>query len=319
MSFRTAGGSLPVLRDVSFAVDRGETLAVVGESGCGKTVAALALLGLLPGNAEVSGKILWRDQDLLPLSAEEWRRYRGKRMGMVFQEPATSLNPVYSVGEQVAEALRFHQGLSRQDAWDRAVDLLAEVHLPDAAARARDYPHQLSGGMRQRVMLAASLASEPELLLADEPTTALDVTVQAQVIDLLVKLQRRRNMAMIFITHDLALVPALADRLAVLYAGSLVESGPVTRVLARPAHPYTRALVETLPEFWPVDGRLPDLPGLPPDPSHLPPGCPFGPRCAHARPECQARMPAILSVGEEREVACLPGVAHELGAKEVLP
>jgi oligopeptide/dipeptide ABC transporter ATP-binding protein len=306
-------GPLPVLTDVSFTLARGGSLALVGESGCGKTMTALSLMGLLPPGARVCGSIRWEGEELLTLSEAERRRLRGRHLGMVFQEPQASLDPVQNAGEHVAEVLRYHRRLSRREAWREAVNLLEEVRLPDAEIRARSYAHQLSGGMRQRVMLAAALAADPALLIADEPTTALDVTVQARIVGLLGELRRRRGMALLFITHDLALVGELADELAVLYAGRLVEQGPAARVLARPAHPYTRALVRALPELWPEDGPSPELPGLPPAPGEPIAGCPFAPRCAYVRPICRRHFPQTLHPEPDRRVACQPEVIESAG------
>ncbi len=310
-------GEARLLRGISFALDRGGTLALVGESGSGKTMTARALLGLLPPGARARGRVLWEGTDLLALPEDERRAWRGRRMTMVSQEPSASLNPVLTAGEQVAELLRHHHGLGRRAAAERAVALLEEVRLPDARARAADHPHRLSGGMRQRVEIAAALACAPDLLIADEPTTALDVTVQAQILALLAELVRGRRMALLYITHDLALVPGVAGRIAVLYAGCLVESGPAAAVLAAPAHPYTRELVRTLPESWPPGSRLPELEGSPPDPLAPPPGCPFAPRCPRVRPECAAAMPPPVTVGAERAAACLPAIARELAQRPV--
>jgi len=301
-------GQARLLRGVSFAIDRGGTLALVGESGSGKTMTARALLGLLPPSARARGRILWEGTDLLGLPEGARAAWRGRRMTLVSQEPSASLNPVITVGEQVAELLRHHHGLGRREAAERAVALLEEVRLPDAPARARDYPHRLSGGMRQRVEIAAALACAPDLLIADEPTTALDVTVQAQILELLRDLVRDRGMALLFITHNLALVPAVAEWIAVLYAGSLVETGPAGAVLAAPAHPYTRALVRTLPESWPAGERLPELPGAPPEPLARAAGCVFAPRCDRAQPECALRPPPLVEVNPVRAAACLPEV-----------
>ncbi len=322
LSVRFAAGDGPgvfAVREVGLTLAAGQSLALVGESGCGKTVFALALMGLLPAHALTTGSIRWRGAELLTLAENERRAYRGRRLGLVGQEPAACLNPVLRVGEQVAEALRFHHHLSRSEAWARAVALLEEVRVPDAAVRARAFPHQLSGGLRQRVALAAALACEPDLLIADEPTTALDVTVQAEILSLLRRLQNRRRMALIFITHDLALVAGLADLVAVMYAGALVESGPAGEILAAPAHPYTRALLAAQPELWQTADSIPDLPGLPPDPSRLPAGCPFAGRCDRARPACRERVPARIPVGPDRWAACLAEVAGDLVTRRMLP
>ncbi len=319
VEFRVGRALVPVVRGLEFSLSAGASLGLVGESGCGKTVTALALLGLLPAAARVSGRVIWRGRDLLALPEAERRRYRGRAMSLVFQEPAAALNPVLTVGEQVAEVLRHHHGLEGATARRRALDLLREVRLPDPEIRARHYPHQLSGGMQQRVTLAATLACDSELLVADEPTTALDVTVQAQILELLARLQRERGMALLFITHDLALVPSLVERVAVLYAGRLVEAGPAAAVLRAPAHPYTRGLVRTLPELWPPRRELPDLPGRPPDPRRPAAGCPFAPRCAEARSACRQAFPQRIAVDAARWAACLPEVATRLAAEEVLP
>jgi oligopeptide/dipeptide ABC transporter ATP-binding protein len=328
VGFRSPAGMQPAVQALSFTVAPGQTVAMVGESGCGKSVTALALLGLLPAYAEVSGHILWRGRNLMAMADSERRTYRGRHLGMVFQEPATSLNPVYPVGEQVAEALRYHHSLSHRAARRKTLTLFEEVRIPDARARVDAYPHQLSGGMRQRVMLAAALACDPELLVADEPTTALDVTVQAQILDLLARLQQERGMAMIFITHDLALVPALADRIIVLYAGHLVESGPASAVISSPAHPYTRALVQALPELWPADdpstvpaGDASLAPAGKPRSGSLPQatGCPYAQLCPHARSACHERFPAEVSVAPDRRSACLPEVAATLASRRAVP
>lgn len=310
-------GGLPAVRGVDFALGAGGTLALVGESGSGKTLTALALLGLLPPGARASGSVRWRGRELLGLPERERRALRGRRLALVFQEPGTALNPVLRVGEQVAEALRHHHGLGRREAAVRAVALLREVRLPDPAARAREYPHQLSGGMRQRVVLAAALACEPALLIADEPTTALDVTVQAQILDLLADLVRARGMALLLVTHDLALVPALARRIVVLCGGLAVESGETADVLRAPAHPYTRALVAALPEAWP-GGRLPAAAAGPADLRVPRAGCPFAPRCPRAAPACRAEPPPFVPLAAGRGAACLPEVARGLAAEPLV-
>ncbi len=307
-------GGLPAVRGVDFALAAGGTLALVGESGSGKTLTALALLGLLPPGARASGSVRWQGRELLGLPEAERRALRGRRLALVFQEPGTALNPVLRVGEQVAEALRHHHGLGRREAAARAEALLREVRLPDPAARAREYPHQLSGGMRQRVVLAAALACEPALLIADEPTTALDVTVQAQILDLLADLVRTRGMALLLVTHDLALVPTLARRIVVLCGGLAVEAGETADVLRAPAHPYTRALVAALPEAWP-GGRLPAVAGGPADLRVPLAGCPYAPRCPHAAPACRAERPPFVPLAAGRVAACLPEVARGLAAE----
>ncbi len=314
IAFAGAGPSTPVLRGVDFALARGGSLALVGESGSGKSVTALALLGLLPPSARVTGRVLLDGVDLQALDEPRRRRYRGRGLGLVPQDPSASLDPVFTIGAQLAETLRWHFGLSRRAARERAVALLEEVQLPDAARRADEYPHRLSGGMRQRALLALALAGEPDVLIADEPTTALDVTAQARILGLLGELSRRRGMALLLITHDLALVPGLAQRVAVMYGGLIMEEGPADMLLAAPAHPYTRALVASLPESWPPAGPLPELPGDPHDPRRPEPGCPFAPRCCHARPACRAAVPAPLAVGPGRRAACLPDVTRALAA-----
>lgn len=311
-----AFGAARAVRGVSFTLARGETLALAGESGCGKSLTIRALLGLLPPGARAAGRVTWEGTELLTLPERERRAFRGRRLGLVPQEPAAALNPVLGVGEQVAEALRWHRGLGRHAARAEAVRLLAEVRLPDAAARAADPPHRLSGGMRQRVLLAAALACEPECLLADEPTASLDVTVQAQILDLLRGLVRARGMSLLFITHDLALAPGLTERIAIMYAGRLVEEGPTVALLAAPAHPYTRALTASLPERWPARGPLPELRGAPPAPGEDGPGCPFAPRCPQARAACLGAVPPLATVGPGRRSACLPEVAGALARGE---
>ena len=279
---------------VSLALARGETLALVGESGCGKSMTALSVMGLLPeGAARVAqGRIRLAGEDLVSAPERALQELRGDRMAMIFQEPMTSLNPVQTIGEQVAEPLRIHRGLSRAQANARALAMLDEVKIPSAAQRFHDYPHQFSGGMRQRVMIALALVCDPVLLLADEPTTALDVTIQAQVLGLLADLKARHGMAMLFITHNLGVVAQIADRVAVMYAGQIVEQAPVHDIFRRPAHPYTRALFAAMPRLdEDAQGQVHDLaaiPGRVPPLDAMPPGCRFAPRCPLARPGCDA-------------------------------
>jgi peptide/nickel transport system ATP-binding protein len=272
---------------VSFAVAEGETLALVGESGCGKTLTALSVLRLAPPAAVVEARsIVLRGRELTRLSDREMREVRGKEVGVIFQDPLAALNPVWPVGEQVAEGLRLHEGLGCRAAWDRAVEALREVGIADPRRRASEYPHQLSGGMRQRAMIAAALACRPPLLIADEPTTALDVTLQAQIIDLLLRLREERRLSILLITHDLGVVAELAHRVAVLYAGQIVESAGVAALFRRPLHPYTRALLAAVPRLD-RGGRLATIEGAVPDPTRYPPGCRFAPRCPAALEACR--------------------------------
>ena len=273
---------------VSFAVADGETLALVGESGCGKTLTALSVLRLTPPAAVIEAQIVvLRGRELTRLTDRQMRDVRGKEVGVVFQDPLTALNPVWSVGEQVAEGLRLHDGLGRRAAWERAVEALREVGIADPGRRASEYPHQLSGGMRQRAIIATALACRPPLLIADEPTTALDVTLQAQIIDLLLYLREERRLSILLITHDLGVVAELAHRVAVMYAGQVVESADVATLFRRPLHPYTRALLAAVPRLDGGAGRLVTIEGAVPDPSRYPAGCRFAPRCPSALEACR--------------------------------
>jgi oligopeptide/dipeptide ABC transporter ATP-binding protein len=282
-------GRAAAVDGVSVAVAEGQTLALVGESGCGKTLTALSVLRLTPPAAAVAAEgIALRGRELTRLSEREMRGVRGKEVGVVFQDPLTALNPVWPVGEQVAEGLRLHEGLTRRTAWARAVEALREVGIADPARRASEYPHQLSGGMRQRAMIAAALACRPPLLIADEPTTALDVTLQAQIIDLLLRLREERRLSILLITHDLGVVAELAHHVAVMYAGQVVESADVRTLFRRPLHPYTRALLSAVPRLDGGKGRrLAAIDGTVPDPTRYPPGCRFAPRCPHALEACR--------------------------------
>jgi peptide/nickel transport system ATP-binding protein len=298
-------GTVAAVDGVSFAVAEGETLALVGESGCGKTLTALAVLRLTPPAAAVAADgIALRGRELTVLSEREMRRVRGKEVGFVFQDPLTALNPVWSVGEQVAEGLRLHEGLGRREAWERAVEALREVGIADPRRRASEYPHQLSGGMRQRAMIAAALACRPPLLIADEPTTALDVTLQAQIIDLLLQLREERRLSILLITHDLGVVAELAHRVAVMYAGQVVESAEVGTLFRRPLHPYTRALLSAVPRLDRGNGqRLTTIEGAVPDPTRYPPGCRFAPRCPHALEVCR-HLQELRELEPRHQVRC---------------
>jgi len=302
-------GRVRAVDDVSFSIRPGETLGVVGESGCGKSMMALSLLGIVPNPpAIVAGGSAWFEGiDLLSLDDRTLRNIRGKRVSMIFQEPMTALNPVMTIGGQIAEVCRRHLGYGRAAADKRAVELLERVRIPDAAARARDYPHQLSGGMRQRAMIAIALACDPALLIADEPTTALDVTIQAQVLQLMADLQRDQGTALLLITHDLGVIAEMADRVIVMYAGRKVEEAPVRDLFREPAHPYTAGLMASAPRLGAttdLDTPLPEIAGRVPAPFELPAGCAFAPRCPRADPRCHAERPPLGDVGPERTAAC---------------
>jgi oligopeptide/dipeptide ABC transporter ATP-binding protein len=289
--FPTRAGLVRAVDGVSFHVDEGELLGLVGESGCGKSITALSVMRLIsaPGRI-VGGEISFAGENLLAASEARMRAIRGDDIAMIFQDPMTSLNPVYTVGEQIAEALRLHRKLNRKEARAGAVEAMHEVSIPDPARRADDYPHQLSGGMRQRVMIAMALACDPRLLIADEPTTALDVTIQAQILELIDELRRTRNLAVLLITHDLGVVAEVADRVAVMYTGRIVEESPVEELFARPRHPYTEGLLRSVPKLTEAEVkkavRLSTIEGTVPKPTNLPPGCHFAPRCAHRLPRC---------------------------------
>jgi peptide/nickel transport system ATP-binding protein len=307
--FATDEGMVHAVDGVDLAIDRGETLGVVGESGCGKSVTALTVMKLLamPPARIVAGEIRWRGRDLVPLAPAAMRAIRSREIAMVFQEPMTSLNPVYTVGEQIAEVLRLHQGLSRRPAMARAVEMLRLVHIPHPERRARDYPHHFSGGMRQRVMIAMALACEPQLLIADEPTTALDVTIQAQILELLGELKAKMGMAVMLITHAMGVIAETAQRVAVMYAGKVVEEAPVGELFRAPRHPYTRGLIRSIPRIdlaAQEKQRLEAIPGVVPSLLEPAPGCRFAPRCAHAREECRA-TPTLREIGPGHKVACV--------------
>ena len=301
--------ALTAVRDLSFGVSRGEVLGLVGESGSGKSVTSLSIMRLLPPQARVSGEILFttdgKPQNLLALDPGPMRLLRGSRISMIFQEPMTALNPVMRVGEQIAEAVRAHANVSKKNSWDRAVEALKEVAIDDPARRARDYPHQLSGGMRQRVMIAMAIVNRPEMLIADEPTTALDVTIQAQILDLLAKIREKFGLTMLFISHDLAVVSQVADRVAVMYAGNLVELGPRAEIFRSPAHPYTRGLLEAAPTLTTARNRpLQTIEGTVPPLGAVPGGCPFEPRCDLRVPECRNQLPQLDEISPGHWARC---------------
>jgi oligopeptide/dipeptide ABC transporter ATP-binding protein len=302
--FRFGGTWHAAVDGLSLTIGRGETLALVGESGCGKSMTALSIMGLVPRPAgRVSGSVVLDGTELVGMPEPRLEKLRGDRMAMIFQEPMTSLNPVMTVGDQVAEAVMLHRGLSRRDARARALAVLEEVKIPSAARRFDEYPHQFSGGMRQRVMIAIALACEPALLLADEPTTALDVTIQAQVLGLLADLKDRHGTALLFITHNLGVVAQIADRVAVMYAGQIVEEGPVAAIFASPAHPYTRALFAAIPRMDRDGQTLQAIAGRVPPLDAMPSGCRFAPRCTLARNGC-GRPQALSAVGASHRVRC---------------
>jgi peptide/nickel transport system ATP-binding protein len=312
--FDTPEGEVAAVADVSFVLRSGETLALVGESGSGKSVTSLSVMRLFPSppGRIAAGRMLFRARDgrvhdLARVRERQMRSLRGAEIGMIFQEPMTSLNPLVTIGEQVAEGIRRHAKAGRADAAGRAIALLRRVGIPAAERRARDYPHRLSGGMRQRAMIAVALACSPSLLIADEPTTALDVTIQGQILDLIRDLQRELGIGVLFITHDLGVVAEIADRVAVMYAGRIVESGPVRGLFARPLHPYTQALLRSLPCIEPgaPEGDLVAIRGQVPSPLSLPPGCTFAPRCLRVRPQCVASVPPLEAASGGASVACL--------------
>jgi peptide/nickel transport system ATP-binding protein len=308
----TRAGIVKGVDDVSFSLRRGETLAVVGESGCGKSMTALSIMRLVPDppGRIVSGRVVLEGTDLVPLDENAMRDIRGNRISMIFQEPMTSLNPVLTIGGQIGEALRLHQDLSKKAAADKAVEMLRIVKIPEAAQRAREYPHQLSGGMRQRAMIAMALACNPRVLIADEPTTALDVTIQAQILDLILELQSQLGTAVILITHNLGVVAETAQRVIVMYAGRKVEEAEVEALFEEPLHPYTHGLLASIPRLALIGGaangdeRLKEIPGIVPALSDLPPGCSFAPRCAFADDRCRAQAPPYEQIRPAHWVSC---------------
>jgi peptide/nickel transport system ATP-binding protein len=308
--FVTDDGVVRAVDGVDLAIDRGETVGLVGESGCGKTVTALSVLKLIPmpPGRIAGGQILWRGRDLVPLRPQDMQDIRSKEIAIIFQEPMTSLNPVYTIGDQISEVIRLHEGVGRRAALERAVDMLRLVHIPNPERRVRDYPHQFSGGMRQRVIIAMALSCSPALLIADEPTTALDVTIQAQILDLLAEMKSRLGMAIMLITHAMGVVAETAQRVAVMYAGKVVEEAPVEQLFAQPSHPYTQGLIRSIPR---IDAaatrrrRLESIAGMVPSPLDPLPGCRFAPRCPFARADCIEAVPPLREIAPGHKVACV--------------
>ena len=306
--FMGDGNVARALDGVSYDVREGETVCVVGESGCGKTVSALTILGLIPQppGKIMEGKVLFNGQNILDLTDEEMQKIRGKHIAMVFQEPMTSLNPVFTIGNQIQEAVMIHEEMSEREIHDRCVQLLNDVGIPSPEERLGDYPHQLSGGMRQRVMIAMALACNPDLVIADEPTTALDVTIQAQILNLFEELQTKRNMSLLYITHDLGVVANIADRIYVMYAGIIAEQGITTDIFHNPRHPYTMGLLASLPSRSKRGTELHSIPGSVPDPAYKPSGCPFHPRCSYAIDTCRTEFPGMCDYGNGHLSRCPP-------------
>ena len=321
VAFRTERGELPAVQDVSFDLARGEVLGIVGESGSGKSVTALALMRLLPQatGRVTGGQVLLEGRDLLALSEAQMRKVRGGAMSMIFQEPLSSLNPVFTVGNQITEAIRAHEALSPKAARERAIELLHKVGIPMPQRRVDDYPHQLSGGQRQRVMIAAALACSPRVLLADEPTTALDVTIQAQILELLRSLQREFRMSVVMITHNMGVIADFADRVLVMYAGRVIESAGVHEIFDAPRHPYARALLASVPQLDDERHRLHAIAGTLPSPAQWPPGCRFAPRCPQAVPRCERQIPALRPIAGHGEVACILADDSAPQAQPVVP
>jgi len=307
VEFQTLEGTVHALNGVSFSVKPGQTLGIVGESGCGKSVSVLSVMRLIPQppGRILSGEVDFAGRDLLHLSSVEMQELRGKEISMIFQDPMTSLNPVLTIGRQIGETMMVHLGMNEKQARQAALDLLDQVGIPNPEVRLDDYPHHFSGGMRQRVMIAMALSCKPRLLIADEPTTALDVTIQAQILDLVKQLRDQLNMAVIWISHDLAVIAELADRVVVLYSGYLVEEADVFQLYRQPLHPYTLALLQSLPRLDTGElDKLASIPGSPPDGTRLPRGCPFAPRCRFSTARCATENPPLMEVGPDRRAAC---------------
>ena len=313
VEFPRNGGALRAASGVSFAIETGETVALVGESGCGKSATALALFRLVPPPGRVvSGRVVFEGTDLLPLPDEAIRRFRGAGLAWVPQEPGAALNPVLTIGSQIVDVIRAHRAVPRREAWEEAVELLRRVGIPDPAQRAREYPHQFSGGMKQRALIAMALSARPKLLVADEPTTAVDPTLKLGILDLLRALRDERGLSILLITHDMGAVAAIADRVLVMYAGRIVEEAGAQALFDDPRHPYTRGLLASVPRIDVARGDLPSIPGAVPDLAHLPPGCAFHPRCPLVEEGCRAAVPQLAADRTGRRVACF--VAHREGA-----
>ncbi len=306
VEFRTRDGVSKAINGVSYTLDAGETLAVLGESGSGKSVTAQTIMGILdmPPGFITGGAIRYKGNDLLKMSEKDRRKIRGAEISMIFQDSLSALNPVFTVGDQISEMFQVHRGMSKKEGMARAVDLMDQVRIPAAKERVKDYPHQFSGGMRQRIMIAMAISLDPAVLIADEPTTALDVTVQAQIMELLQELQRERNMGMILITHDLGVVAGVADKIAVMYSGRIVESADVLTLYSKPAHPYTQGLLDSMPRVDTKGEELYAIKGLPPSLLNLPPGCNFNPRCPHKQQLCVQEVPDTIEVAPGHEAAC---------------
>lgn len=304
VGFKNRKSFVKILDDVSFDIQPGETVCIVGESGCGKSLTSLAIMGLLPPGGRIAGgQIIYNHEDLTKKSAKEMSKIRGNEISMIFQEPMTSLNPVHTIGKQVAEAILIHQSVSKKEAWDRAIELLRLVGIPSPEARVKNYPHEMSGGMRQRVMIAMALACRPKLLIADEPTTALDVTIQAQILEQMNALKKRFGMAILMITHDLGVVSEMADKVIVMYAGKVVETTDIKRLFQNPRHPYTQGLIASMPRLDKEVDELPIIPGNVPAPEDMPTGCRFSTRCPFATELCRTKAPGLYG-DEAHRVSC---------------
>lgn len=321
VSFHTNGGEIQAVRGVSFHVDRGEILAIVGESGCGKSVTAQSIMGMVPKSygSIKEGEISFKGKDLINFSKKQYQRIRGSEIGMIFQDPMSALNPTMKIGRQIDEVLIKHKNLSKKEAKQKTIELLQQVGIPDSFNRYSEYPHEFSGGMRQRVVIAMALACDPELIIADEPTTALDVTIQAQILDLLKSIQTERNSSIILITHDLGVVAEVADRVGVMYAGIVIESGTVNEIFENPRHPYTLGLLQSVPRLEVLEKeRLVPIEGAPPDLFSPPKGCPFAERCPYTMEVCMEHMPKIESITESHHVSCWLNDPRVLQLKELI-